>query len=291
LWFFSAFSNASGLLVRGDTKKMTVQSNEEEKKILEKIVAASEEFLQSAGGETNYRKITDTILDISGAKYGAFNLYNEDGSKFITVALSGSKEIIKKVSSLVGFRLRGKVWNSDPVRTEKMKSHPTTHISTVSEYVKGFMPKTMASLLEKTLKMGEVVLVKILKDNTMIGYFTLVMPKNVKFKNENYIEIYTRQLGLLITRSRGEVKLSESEIRLRSVFASVGDPLFLLDQKTGAILDVNDTACRLYGYSRDEMLKLRIYLRNLKKQERRWRNLSLPYRSDITKRKTAPCFR
>jgi diguanylate cyclase (GGDEF)-like protein/PAS domain S-box-containing protein len=238
--------------------KMTVQSNAEEKKILEKIVAASAEFLQSADGETDYQKITDTVLDISGAKFAAFNLYNEDGSKFTTIAISGSKENIKKASFLLGFRLRGKIWNSDPVSAERMKSNPTVHISSISEYMKDFMPKPAASLLGKTLKMGEVVLVRILKENTMIGYFTLVMPKNVKFKNENYTEIYASQLGLFITRIRGEAKLSESEIRLRSVFDSVGDPLFLLDQKTGAILDVNDAACRIYGYSRNEMLELRI---------------------------------
>ena len=60
---------------------MTIQSETEEKKILQLIVAASEEFLQSAGSQLNYQKITDTILDISGAKYAGFNLYDEDGSK------------------------------------------------------------------------------------------------------------------------------------------------------------------------------------------------------------------
>jgi diguanylate cyclase (GGDEF)-like protein/PAS domain S-box-containing protein len=91
----------------------------------------------------------------------------------------------------------------------------------------------------------------------MIGDFTLIMPSNVKFKNDNYVELYTRQVGLLITRSGSEVKLIESEMRLRSVFAAVSDPLFILDQKTGAILDVNNSACSLYGYSRDEMLQLK----------------------------------
>jgi PAS domain S-box-containing protein len=46
-------------------------------------------------------------------------------------------------------------------------------------------------------------------------------------------------------------------MQLRNVFSAVGDPLFLLDQETGAILDVNDSACSIYGYSRDEMLKLK----------------------------------
>ena len=51
---------------------MRIQKEVEEKKILERIVAISEEFLQSAGSKLNYQKITDNILDISGAKYAVF---------------------------------------------------------------------------------------------------------------------------------------------------------------------------------------------------------------------------
>ena len=86
-----------------------------------------------------------------------------------------------------------------------------------------------------------------MKENITIGNFTLVMPKTVELKNDNYVELYTRQLGLLITRSRSEAKLRESEMRLRNVFASVGDPIFLIDQETGAILDVNESPAAFMG--------------------------------------------
>ena len=71
-----------------------------EKKVLEKIVTISEEFLQSTVVKLNYQKITDDILDISGAKYAAFNLFDEDGRKFRTVAISIPEGVLKKVSSL-----------------------------------------------------------------------------------------------------------------------------------------------------------------------------------------------
>src|SRR5665647_1900348 len=102
---------------------MEFQSEVEENKILERIVAISEEFLQSVESELNYQKITDNILDISGAKYAAFNLYDEDGSKSRTVAFSAPKEIIKKASSLFGFKLLDKKWILDPVRAEKIKAN------------------------------------------------------------------------------------------------------------------------------------------------------------------------
>ncbi|MBT3320334.1 MAG: PAS domain S-box protein [Clostridia bacterium] len=51
--------------------------------------------------------------------------------------------------------------------------------------------------------------------------------------------------------------LAASEQKYRHLFSAVRDPLFLLDQETGEILDVNEAACLLYGYSRDEILTLR----------------------------------
>jgi diguanylate cyclase (GGDEF)-like protein/PAS domain S-box-containing protein len=229
----------------------------EENKILEKIIEASEEFLQSSGVELNYQKISDSILYISGAKYAAFNLYDEEGRKFITVAFTAPEGIIKKAACLFNFKFLGKEWDYDPVRAEKIKYSTITRFSTLGELTGNSSYKSIASLLEKTFKFGEIALVKIVNKNKMVGDFTLIMPGSSKLKNENYIEIYSRQVGLLIARSKGEAKLIESERQLRNVFAAISDPIFLFDQETGAILDVNDIACRFYGYSREEMLKLK----------------------------------
>jgi diguanylate cyclase (GGDEF)-like protein/PAS domain S-box-containing protein len=236
---------------------MTIQIDSEDKKVLELIVAASEEFLQSTGSKLNYQKITDDILYISGAKYAGFDLYDEDGTKFTTVALSAPEGIIKKAYSLLGFRLLGKRWDHDFVRAEKIKLSTITHFSSLHELTGDVISGPLVYLLEQAFNIGEVILVKILKENTMVGSFTLIMPKSVRFKNDEYVEIYTRQAGLLIERSRSEARLVESEKQLRSVFAAVSDPIFLLDKKTGDILDVNDAACSLYGYSRDEILQLK----------------------------------
>jgi hypothetical protein len=134
-------------------------SSAEEKKILQIIVATSEEFLQSANNELNYQKITDNILDISGAKYAGFDLYDEDGTKFTTVALSAPEGIIKKAYSLLGFKLLGKKWDHDSVREEKIKSSTITYFTTLSELTGDVISKPLVSLIEKTFNIGEVILI------------------------------------------------------------------------------------------------------------------------------------
>ena len=52
------------------------------------------------------------------------------------------------------------------------------------------------------------------------------------------------------------VQLMESESKNTNVFNAKNDPLILVDAGTRAILDLNDAATRLYGWSREEMLKM-----------------------------------
>jgi PAS domain S-box-containing protein len=58
-------------------------------------------------------------------------------------------------------------------------------------------------------------------------------------------------------RKRTELAIVESEEKYRTVFTTEKDALFLIDKETMRILDVNDSACQLYGYSRDEFLTMR----------------------------------
>jgi PAS domain S-box-containing protein len=55
-----------------------------------------------------------------------------------------------------------------------------------------------------------------------------------------------------------EIRLRQNEEKLRTIIDSLNDGLFIHDAQTGAILDVNTTACQLYGYSREELLKLHV---------------------------------
>jgi PAS domain S-box-containing protein len=66
-------------------------------------------------------------------------------------------------------------------------------------------------------------------------------------------------LVLLVNRSRrkaAEEALSESEDRFRTIFDSVNDAVFIHDIRTGAILNVNNTACDIYGYTCEELRRI-----------------------------------
>jgi PAS domain S-box-containing protein len=59
-------------------------------------------------------------------------------------------------------------------------------------------------------------------------------------------------------RKRAEEKLRESERRFRSLVEQAADAFFLSDPRDGQILDVNRQACESLGYSREELLSMKL---------------------------------
>jgi PAS domain S-box-containing protein len=57
---------------------------------------------------------------------------------------------------------------------------------------------------------------------------------------------------------QAQLALRQSEERFRTIFDSVNDLIFVRDVETGALVEVNQRACEMLGYTRDELLKLNL---------------------------------
>ncbi|MCE5282560.1 MAG: PAS domain S-box protein, partial [Deltaproteobacteria bacterium] len=58
-------------------------------------------------------------------------------------------------------------------------------------------------------------------------------------------------------RRRAEQQIKDSERKYRQLFELISDAIFLIEKDTGRILEVNAAATGLYGYSREELLRMR----------------------------------
>lgn len=70
----------------------------------------------------------------------------------------------------------------------------------------------------------------------------------------------TRMIGThvdITERKIAEEKIRESEFRYRTLFELESDAIFLIDNERGDIMEVNETASILYGYSREELIRLK----------------------------------
>lgn len=59
-------------------------------------------------------------------------------------------------------------------------------------------------------------------------------------------------------RKRSQEALRESEANYRTIFDAANDATFVFEPEKGAMLDVNLKMCEMYGYSREEVLRLNV---------------------------------
>ncbi|MFQ5717796.1 MAG: PAS domain S-box protein, partial [Nitrospinales bacterium] len=65
-------------------------------------------------------------------------------------------------------------------------------------------------------------------------------------------------LGRVIERQQAEAEIRASKNRFRNIFDYSNDMIFIIDPARDKILDINDKACSTLGYSREELLSLRM---------------------------------
>jgi PAS domain S-box-containing protein len=63
-------------------------------------------------------------------------------------------------------------------------------------------------------------------------------------------------LQIYSVRAAAELDRQRSEASYRAIFEAAEDAIFVHDLATGAICDASPAACRIYGYSHDEMVRL-----------------------------------
>ena len=75
--------------------------------------------------------------------------------------------------------------------------------------------------------------------------------------NETQLSAANEQLSASIQQLQAqEGILRESERKYRSLFDQIADPIFIFDKKSKLFLDCNDAVLRIYGYSKDELMKM-----------------------------------
>lgn len=216
----------------------------------------SEYFLQlKPDSPIDYQKITDTLLELSGAKYTAFNIYDDHTPTFRTIAVSGDLKSIQTVFNFLNLDITKKYWTYDQSLGDRIDSQTTTRFKDFLEFVGSILPNPIARTIQTTFGLGEIILVRIIVKNEMIGDFVILMDKETIFDAEEIVEIYSRQVGMVVTNKRTHEELKEVETNFKALFENgpigVAYHKMIYDEQGKAIdflyLDANKTYKELTG--------------------------------------------
>jgi len=186
------------------------------------------------------------------------NIFDENGLDFTTVALSGVKEHITKASSYLGFEIINKKWKYNSVREGKTKENSITKFESWMELSGYSIPKPVSAFIERTFNLGELFVVKVSKNNQVIGDFSLVYSKGETLRNVELVLLFANQVALYLDRYRADKTLRANEEKYRYLFDNNPQPMYIYDTETLAFLEVNEAAIKHYGYSKEEFLRMTI---------------------------------
>lgn len=92
-------------------------------------------------------------------------------------------------------------------------------------------------------------------DNQVIGVFNTESEQPDAYDDDDqaFLETVVAQIALAIRNTRLRETLHESEEKFRNLFENASDAIFLSNSE-GYHIDVNTRACKLLGYTRDELI-------------------------------------
>jgi PAS domain S-box-containing protein len=202
---------------------------EEEDSILKKLIQAAQEFIEFTKDSPNFNNLLQIVFDISGAKYAALNIFDDNGLDFTTVALAGINKNITKGISILGFEVLNKHWIHDPHRASKIKEQIITRFMHLNELTGDVIPKNVIYLIEKIFSIDETFIIKIVKENKVLGDFTLIYNKGETLINNSLVELYANLTGMFLDRVKLTNILKISEIKHTTLISNISDVIGIID--------------------------------------------------------------
>lgn len=226
---------------------------ENERSKLAELINVSEDFISFSSDTPDYQKIAQIVLDLSGGKYLSFNVFNEDGVGFKTVAITGIKENIPKALSIVGFDVINKEWPHDPWRFEITKNQSITRFEHLHDLTREIIPKSIIDLVEKIFNLGETLIVTIAKEEKVLGDFTIFFTKGESLVNEGLVNLFAHQVGLFLDRNNVTKALKRSESLFR-LLAENSTDMIARHGLDGSFLYVSPSCRTLLGWEPEELV-------------------------------------
>lgn len=200
------------------------------------------------------QQITERAIHLLGRPAGGVSLYRPERNELEWVVETGDTIAPIGLTTQFGEGMTGQVW-------------ATGEAVIVNDY------KTWDSKsLQRTDLAGSVMGVPIQWGDNFLGVLAVVdasqrpfTPDDADLLSQFAIQaaiaiensrLYLQAQVEIFERTRAESALRKSEDRYRTIVDSISDALFIFQIETGEMVDMNQRACELYGYSRDELLKI-----------------------------------
>ena len=187
----------------------------------EKMIAeTSRYFLEQKIGEADFQRLTSTLLEITGASCVMLNMVGPGEKDIEVVASCDSSGHFEKVKEVFGIDIRNKKWLLKQDMVDALLEKGIIRIPEEEHRDALGLDKKQMDALREVFRPGEIALAGIVRDERILGNFTIVMPENEQFKSNTLVDIFRRQAGLILDRNRTENQL-QHQSRLQEILMKI----------------------------------------------------------------------
>jgi len=222
------------------------------------IASSSKQLLDMNKNQIDYQTVTENLLEISDAKYVAFNLFQKNGKKCRTVASSGINPLVNENLHLPGFTRVGKEWKYNSYINKKTTGRTTTYFENLKEFADGCISEKLVQQIENKYSTGSLFIIRILNSSNKIGDFTLLMSKEQNLKNNKLIELYVHQVGLFLEKLKAEKKNQHSSRTLDNMLDGISH-VVAIQKPDHSIIRYNKAGYELLGKSPEQVKDKKCY--------------------------------
>ncbi len=235
----------------GQQQTYDITQQYHQKEALQQMMAFNRQFMET-NQAPDLKEITEFMRTITGADYALLNLLDEGTMEVVTEAVAGAPDYLMKIANILGFNLLGKRWPFDKARYAAIEANNLTTFENLHESIGNTIPAALTSLLEKTLNLGQVAVIKINKMDQVIGEFTLIMSKDKTLANQDLADLFASQVGLYLDRSKNLQDLQEERNRLKDIIQATHVATWEYNAQTGENT-YNERWAEMLGYTLSEL--------------------------------------
>lgn len=225
-----------------------------EKQAIEALLLVSQDFLKPTSRNFDYNKICEHLLKLCNAQYVIFNLYSkkrdENTISSISIPEEASQSIEVDTDKFIGQKWRHTTKTSKIIAEEKiiicdMQDEEDSSNLDETSVIKEF---------SKNYPSDKIILAPILTGGSnLAGSFLFAMPKGVEFKESPIIELFTRQIGMLLARKEVEDLIYFEKAYFENLFESAPAGIVVLDSED-KVIKCNHEFTEMFGYSSQEVI-------------------------------------